>query len=436
MKETNVILIGIDTLRADHLSCYGYFRKTSPNIDRLAKDSVVFTSAYATGIPTHPGWTTILTGVHPLVHGIVSHVGTRKLSHDIPMVQEVLRTHGYRTGAVDNMFLKYGSFYDWFTRGFHIYSHPGAIPVSYAGLKVQANNVTERGVEVLGELLKEGNPFFLFLHYWDPHAPYKPPEPFNKLFWNESIEKRFIREGYEKEEILDYLISQYDGEIAYVDSEIGRFIEYLEDRGVLDESLVIITSDHGENLKQHEGYLQHHGLYETITHIPLIVRFPEGTPSGTVNSLVQHTDIVATIYDVVGVEPRIRLYGRSLRKIVEGLERGWNEILMIENTHQKSIALRRGAWKLIYYLEKSYGGFPAGYIQLFNIERDPYELVNLAFQEPELTLELKSRLDHTLKTILQGRPNPLDQPITRRRVEFYSEATKLVEKYGFTIRRD
>ncbi|RLE87998.1 MAG: sulfatase, partial [Thermoprotei archaeon] len=93
MRRPNIILIGIDTLRADHLTCYGYIRKTSPNIDRIARESIMFTSAYATGIPTHPGWTTILTGVHPLVHGIVSHVGTRKLSPEIPMVQEVLRAN-------------------------------------------------------------------------------------------------------------------------------------------------------------------------------------------------------------------------------------------------------------------------------------------------------------------------------------------------------
>ena len=435
MRRPNIILIGIDTLRADHLTCYGYIRKTSPNIDRIARESIMFTSAYATGIPTHPGWTTILTGVHPLVHGIVSHVGTRKLSPEIPMVQEVLRANGYKTGAVDNMFLKYGSFYDWFTRGFHIYSHPGAIPVSYAGLKVQAKDVTNRGIEVLKELLKENKPFFLFLHYWDPHAPYRPPKPFNDLFWNSSLDRAYIREKYEKESVLDYLVSQYDGEIAYVDHEVGRFLEYLEDRGLLDSTVIIITSDHGENLMQHEGFMQHHSLYETIVHIPLILRLPGGSLRGVNNSLVQHTDIAATIYDLANVKPDIHIHGKSLVRIAEGIEQGWDEILMVENTHQKSIALRTSRWKLIYYPERSYGGFPAGYIQLFNIAQDPHELINLAFHESNLVKELRSRLNHKIKEILQDRPNPLDQPITRRRVEFYSEAKELVDKYGFTIRR-
>jgi len=133
MKRHKIIIIGIDTLRADHLSCYGYVRNTSPNMDKIAGESILFKYAFANGIPTRPAWTTILTGIHPLKQEIITHIGSIQLSNIFPMLQEILRANGYVTGAVDNMFLKYGEFYKWFTRGFNIYSHPGGIPAPKAG---------------------------------------------------------------------------------------------------------------------------------------------------------------------------------------------------------------------------------------------------------------------------------------------------------------
>ena len=424
MEKYNFIIIGIDTLRADHLSCYGYVRKTSPNIDKIAEESIVFKWAFANGIPTHPAWTTILTGVHPLGHGIVTHMGSAQLSEDIPMVQEVLRKEGYVTGAVDNMFLKYGDFYKWFTRGFHIYSHPGGIPAPEAGLKVQADDVTEYSIKVLKELLDRRKPFFMFIHYWDPHSPYRPPKPYNKVFWQ--------KEPPEDEKLLDYAISQYDGEIQYVDDKIGELIDFLREKDLLESTVLFITSDHGENLQEHGDYMGHKGLYDNVTRVPLIMRLPSGE-KGVREDLVQHVDIAYTIYELAGVKPPIKIDGKSL---VDACDEE-RPVVLLENTQQKAIGLRTRDWKLIVYLEKTPDEIPKDYIQLFNLKKDPGERTNLAYHEVEKTKELKEKLDNISKALLRGEKNPLlEQAPTMRKIKFYSQAKSLIELYGLIIRQE
>ena len=421
----NFILIGIDTLRADHLGCYGYVRNTSPNIDRIAGEGVLFKNAFANGIPTHPAWTTILTGAHPLRHKIVTHMGEVQLSKSIPMVQEVLRKNGYVTVAVDNMFLKYGSFYKWFTRGFNIYSHPGGIPAPEAGLKVQAENVTEISLKILQKLLEKKKPFFLFLHYWDPHAPYKPPSPFNRLFWKKDFP--------ENESLLDFMISQYDGEIAYCDSEVGRLLEFLSDNGLFDKTIIIVTADHGENLMEHGNYMGHRGLYDCITRIPLIIRFPNKEYKGVIDSFAQHIDITPTILTMIDAKIPSTVDGISLINVIENKKKV-KEILMVENTLEKAMALRTMEWKLIIHLGKTPEEIPSGYVRLYNILKDRMERINLASHELKVVKNLKKRLDEKVEKILAGGENPLlIQSIRTKKIKAYSEAKSLIELYGLLM---
>ena len=421
----NFILIGIDTLRADHLGCYGYVRNTSPNIDRIAGEGILFKNAFANGIPTHPAWTTILTGAHPLRHKIVTHMGEVQLSKSIPMVQEVLRKNGYATVAVDNMFLKYGSFYKWFTRGFNIYSHPGGIPAPEAGLKVQAENVTEISLKILQKLLEEKKPFFLFLHYWDPHAPYKPPSPFNRLFWKKDFPGN--------ESLLDFMISQYDGEIAYCDSEVGRLLEFLSDNGLFDKTIIIVTADHGENLMEHGNYMGHRGLYDCITRIPLIIRFPNKEYKGVIDSFAQHIDITPTILTMIDAKIPSTVDGISLINVIENKKKV-KEVLMVENTLEKAMALRTMKWKLIIHLGKTPEEIPSGYVRLYNILKDRMERINLASHELKVVKNLKKRLDETVEKILAGGENPLlIQSIRTKKIKAYSEAKSLIELYGLLM---
>ena len=421
----NFILIGIDTLRADHLGCYGYVRNTSPNIDRIAGEGVLFKNAFANGIPTHPAWTTILTGAHPLRHRIITHMGEVQLSKSIPMIQEILRKNGYITATVDNMFLKYGSFYKWFTRGFNIYSHPGGIPAPEAGLKVQAENVTEISLKILQKLLEKKKPFFLFLHYWDPHAPYKPPCPFNRLFWKKDFP--------ENESLLDFMISQYDGEIAYCDNEVGRLLEFLSDNGLFDKTIIIVTADHGENLMEHGNYMGHRGLYDCITRIPLIIRFPNKEYKGVIDSFAQHIDITPTILAMIDAKIPSTVNGISLINVIENKKKV-KEVLMVENTLEKAMALRTMEWKLIIHLGKTPEEIPSGYVRLYNILKDRMERINLASHELKVVKNLRKRLDETVEIILAGGENPLlMQSIRTKKIKAYSEAKSLIELYGLIM---
>ena len=426
----NILLLGIDTLRADHLGCYGYVRDTSPVIDRLAKEGILFKNAFAPAIPTHPGWTSILTGAHPLKHKIVTHVGDVQLSKDIPLISEILRSRGYETAAVDNMFLKYGHFYNWFTRGFKEYMHPGAIPAPEAGLKVKGEAVNDMALKWLKKWVEKPirRPFFLFLHYWDPHAPYKPPPPYDTKFWK--VEK-------EPDESRDYIVSQYDGEISYVDELIGQLIDFLDSRNILDDTLIIVTSDHGEDLKEHTDTWGHKGLFDNVTHVPLIFRYPRRLPEGMViDALVQHIDIVPTILDLVGVEKPQSVQGKPLIPLIDSEEtRLYSEIILMENSQEKARALRTERWKLIVSLEKDFENRPPGWLRLYNLEKDPNETVNLALHEQRLAKELEQKLNTLVKEILGGEPDPLlEQPVRKKRIKAYSEAKDLIELYGLIKR--
>ncbi len=445
----NVLLIGIDTLRADHLRCYGYARKTSPNIDKLAESGVLFLKAFAPGIPTHPGWTTILTGMHPINHEIVCHVGNKKLDDRIPMIQEVLKENGYVTAAVDNLGL-------WFRRGFDYYIHPGGTPAPSGGLKVQADEINTKAINWLKKwAVNKKKNFFLFLHYWDPHTPYIPPSPYDQMYYegdksnpmNRSMNKvkmisplfvykvkggltsqqaralygdidlsslvKNVATWYTKsfEEITDvnYVIAQYDGEIRYVDNKIGELIEFMENIGIYENTLIVLTSDHGESLTEHDISFEHHGLYDTVTHVPLIFHCPKKITSGVkIRGLVQHIDIAPTILEFLGIPKPASMEGRNLLNMIHSARhKGYNEIYLLENTFQCKRAIRTENWKLIETLKPDLYGMPKGFKELYDLKRDPSETVNLIASEKDIAKELSERLEKWIKSQLKGRPDPL-----------------------------
>jgi len=447
--KMNVLLIGIDTLRADHLRCYGYARKTSPNIDKLAESGVLFLKAFAPGTPTHPGWTTILTGMHPINHEIVCHVGNVKLDDRIPMIQEVLRENGYVTAAVDNLGL-------WFQRGFDHYIHPGGTPAPSGGLKVQADEINAKAVNWLKEwAVKKEKSFFLFLHYWDPHTPYIPPSPYDQMYYegdksnpmNRSMNKvkmvsplfvykvkggltnqqaralygnadlsslvKNVATWYTKsfEEITDvnYVIAQYDGEITYVDSKVGELLEFMKDLGIYEDTLIVLTSDHGESLTEHDISFEHHGLYDPVTRVPLILHCPkEVAPGMKIKGLVQHVDIAPTILEFLGIPKPASMEGRNLLEMIRSDEHGgYREVYLLENTFQCKRAIRTEDWKLIETLKPDLYGMPKGYKELYDLKRDPSETINLIASEKEIAKELSTRLENWVKSQLKGRPDPL-----------------------------
>jgi len=411
-----VLLIDIDTLRADHLSCYGYKFNTSPNIDKLAREGILFSNAFAQGIPTTPAHTTIFTGLHSITHKIVSHGSDEVLDSSIPLLPEILKDNDYRTAAVDNLF----NIKPWFAKGYEYYINPK----SKSTHSIKAEEITYEAIRWLKEHYKEN--FFLFLHYWDPHSPYLPPEIYKDIFYrgkdpfdpnNKSMDeaKRQIPYPFFKKwhyDLLDnptdadYIIAQYDGEIRYADDSIGELLEYLRTLGIEEDTTIIITSDHGENMTEHNFFFDHQGLYEPTIHIPLIMKLGDRFTDRRIEALVQHIDIMPTILDILNIKKNIRLEGKSLLPLIKGeCNELYTEVVSTECTWRASIAIRTGEWKLIKTIDQGLYEKPPE--ELFNLKYDPREENNLYDKEKDIVDELELRLVRWLDSKLGNKPNPI-----------------------------
>jgi len=426
----NIILIAIDTLRADHLGCYGYTKGTSPNIDQFAKDSVVFENCFAVGIPTHPAYTTIMTGVHPLIHKIVCHAGKVDLSPTITMLSEYLNRYGYVTIAVDNLataerIARAG----WFARGYRYYFSTGGITVISQGVKINAEVVNEAVFEALELALKKDGDkgFFMFIHYWDPHAPYLPPRRYIEKFYEGDPSKGDVEDRLKKtlwgRHLLSgwvgelarsgvkdksYIDASYDAEIAYVDEKIGELLARIDELGLTDDTVVMLTADHGESLGEHEIYYDHHGLYEWDVKVPLIIRYPSRIPKGVrVKAMVSHMDITPTLLELAGIPIPKEVSGSNLLALLDGKWDGYPMLCMVENTRMTKRALRTERWKLIETLRPDIYGRPAGYIELYDLEKDPKETENIADLNEDLALQLLGRMEKLYRFITGGLSDPL-----------------------------
>ena len=441
-----VILFVIDTLRADHLGCYGYGKETSPNIDRLADEGVLFENAYPSDVPTQPSFTSMFTGQRGIMTGVVSHSRTESLSESIPYLTEILAQNGVTTAAVSTLYMMRR----WFARGFKYYMNPVA-GIRRKLQQVDAEEINEMALPWIREHKNED--FFLFVHYWDPHGIYRPPEPYRRLFYqgdetdpeNRSLDvlrtqpvwpfiKRHLDAMKENITDIEYVIAQYDGEIRYADDNLGELLNLLEDLGIYDETALIFTSDHGESLGEHHFYFDHCDVYEPTVHVPLIVRCPERLPEGKrVRDLVQSTLSVApTVLDLFGLEVPESMEGKSLIEISEGKVDGYKEIYVNQGLWTAKRAVRVGRWKLIKTLDKSFWETPE--TELYDLEADPGEVRNLAEDEPEVVDRLELRMYRWLRRKLGKRVDPLELIVKEglpayRWVRIAAEQTGLLEKY-------
>lgn len=427
----NVILFSIDTLRADRLACYGHYRPTSPQIDRLAAAGAIFTECFSPHIPTFPGHTCMMTGRDVYAHRVTSQSHTPELSPDIPMLAEILQRSGYFTAAADNL----GR---WFSRGIE-YTETYAWDTSEPHGWRKAESVNTAARKVIDAAARQDRPFFLFLHYWDPHTPYLPPAPFDRMFYggdekdpaNRSMDRvwefqnfqRYFHEWMPGVTDIEFPKAQYDAEVAYVDACLAHVFARLEELRLVDDTLVVLTADHGEELDEHGCWFDHHGLYDPNTRIPLIVRLPGRIPAGNrIPGFVRSIDVTPTILDYAGLlDPTLRFEGTSLRPLIEtpyGIARGTCDALFLtENTWMKKRAVRTHEWKLIVALEPDIHGFPP--VELYHLTDDPSEKRNIAADRPDVVAALRSMLDdHVARRVAEtGQPDPLPlQPIPLRSV--------------------
>jgi arylsulfatase A-like enzyme len=426
-EHPDIVLVAVDTLRPDHLGCYGYGLPTSPAIDALAAESAVFEQAFAAGIPTTPAFTTMLSGLHPYRHGVVSHPGRRRLDEDVVLLPQLAKAAGYVTVACDNMVVQGGGRGTWFARGYDHYS--GFL---YTPKGDQSSQITDRALGLAAD--HRDRPMLMFVHYWDPHTPYGPLPPYDTLHYTpnsgdvDMADVRAIHADYYDAFLADmdlahpddyaYVMAQYDGEISQADAQIGRLVEGLRQRGRWDDTVFVLVSDHGECFGDGGLYFDHHGLYDAVTRVALLVRAPWCGPV-RVKSLVSHEDLLPTVCDVAGLPlPDYPLTGSSAQPLLLGsAEPLRTTVVSTECSRQASFAWRTEHEKLIVPVTEDVEGRPIPDLfgrprsaapMLFDLREDPYERSDLAARRPERVADLRAQLDAWVeRELADGRADPL-----------------------------
>jgi arylsulfatase A-like enzyme len=422
-EKLNLVVFGVDSLRADHMSCYGYSRPTTRIFaDRLAEEGTLVEQAFSAYIPTTPAYSSMLTGMDVMSTGMVSLQPLGPLPEEYPTLPEVLKRHGYRTACIG-----FGSFY----RGFDRYANFEAWgPWEDRPLR-KAENLNAATFPILDDMVREGKPFFLFLRHMDPHSPYLPPPPFDTMFYTKDPcdpSKNTMKPVFDFKPFAeffrswmppgvtdaDWAIAAYDGELAYMDACQQVIFQRLEDLGVLDNTLIVYTSDHGETLYDHEIWFDHHGLYDQTLHIPLIFWRPGLIPqSKRVTGYSLQEDLMPTVLDLLGLEShrkRLTLDGQSLVPVIFGEKKAVrSEFYITECTWMRKRGWRTPHWKYFEALEPDFHNKPK--YELYDLINDPGELHNLAEEQPEVCAALRKRMKAWVSKRLKetGKPDPILQ---------------------------
>ncbi len=404
--KPNILLITIDTLRADHLGCYGYEHPTSPNIDKLAKEGALLECIFCPGIPTHPSYTTLYTGQHPITHGIVAHGGRAQLDPDAPFLPETLLNEGYTTCAVDNLQRSR----IWFGRGYEYYIDPS---VRHAlDLAVTCEEINARTIPWLRAHANER--FFLFLHYWDPHYPLAAPSRYRDLFYqgnptdpgNHSLDawrqhplgaialETWLRTDSERITDAKYIVALYDQEIRYLDEQIGNLLAMLDELKLAEHTIVMVVADHGESMTEHGIFFDHHGLYDCTIRVPLIVRWPGRILENLrLPNMFQVSDIAPTLLEAVGLPIPDQMEGRSFLGLLTGEKQdgGYERVISAECSWQAKWSLRNDHYKFILAREPDFYGSPLR--ELYDLKADLREEHNIVEERPEIAREMEAELE-------------------------------------------
>ena len=427
-----VIIVDVDTLRADHLSAYGYARPTSPNIDAFARRAVQFDWAFSQAPNTLPSQTSILTSLYPSTH-LVLHDGDR-LEPEVVTLAERFREAGFATGAfIDGGYMKSQFGLD---QGFDTY-----FDINGGGLGVGESHISKWLAE------QSQGKFFLLIHTYDVHTPYAPREPFRSRFTgdlaaptpgfeptSEALESiRMSKYTAEPRSLadrdLEYSRALYDGEVALVDDWFGRFLRQLDDLGLADSTVVALVSDHGEEFQEH-GSVLHEKLYRTVTHVPLVVFAPGARNGRRVGQTVETIDLAPTLLELAGVasprageggEGTAGMEGRSLVPWLAG-EAPPPAPARLAFSESPFFGVQRAVsddrLRLILTLE-------SGRIELFRSREDPTEAQDLALASPDLARPLL----HSLR--LWSRERPPERMLRRDPVVLPEEVEKSLRALGY-----
>ena len=402
--QPNILLFGIDSLLATHMSCYGYHRLTTPYIDRFSESGTLFERTYCPHVPTTSAYASMLTGLDVFSTQVVALRHKGGLRPEVKTLAEILHDEGYDTTCI-------GFSGNPSSRGFDNYMDYKASWGSWdAGRSPKAQSLNEVAIPELERMAGQDQPFFLFLRHMDPHSPYLPPAPYERMFYhgnecdpdNRSMDPvmafkpfcdyfaTWMPPGITDK---DYIIAQYDGAIAYMDACIQSIFNALEAMGIQDETIVILNGDHGETLYDHECWFDHHGIYDVTLHVPLIIRYPGNIPAGQrVPGFNQHKDLVPTILELAEIDAGINFDGRSLIPMINNeVTSHESEIYLTECTWMRKHGWRTPEWKLIRALEPDFHFKPS--VELYNLIHDPDENDNLADTHPDVVELLTARMN-------------------------------------------
>ncbi len=432
-RQPNVLLITVDTLRADKVGAYGYAMADTPNLDRLASEGTRF-SRVLTQIPqTNPSHAALFTGLYPSTNGVLVHM-VDKLKPGAQTIASVFSDAGYKTTGI----------YSWvsldpqfcgFDRGFQSYNGyivnrngvfansqleslaaiyrqlKSALPiVSTSNIQLGDNyeetmdgraDVTTAAALAWLDGYKSTDPFMTWIHYYDPHYPYSPPAPYDHILGLkysgtidgsiETVHKIQQKQLTPTPDDIARLFELYQGEIAFADAQIGKLFDALRTRGLLDDTIVAITGDHGESFAEHGDWFHGWNLWQTETGVPLILRYPSRISAGRVNDTpVQLVDLLPTLADLARIRPKQSVQGVSLVPLLDGTDDGSQRAAFTELSTGPGVSLVTGNWTMIKDLSN-------GQEQLYNLLDDSAENSDLSKAEPTVAANLSARLGDLAK---------------------------------------
>src|SRR5437588_405842 len=362
----NVVVITIDTLRADHVGCYGYKQIHTPNIDALAADGVRFERAYTPVPVTLPAHTTIFTGTYPMLSGM-HDFSANKLNPQQPTLASVLKEHGFTTGAVigsavlDSRFgLKHG--FDFY------YDH-----FDFSRLQESNLDEMERPCNVVADVTLDWlaknyqKKFFLWMHLYDPHYPYRPPAPYSQ----------------------EYESHPYDGEIAFADAQVGRLLRFLKEKGLYRNTLIVLSGDHGESLGEHGEKTHGFFIYKATLRVPLILHLPGKASAKTLTHLVSLADLMPTVLQILKVDVPSQVQGRNLLPLMAPKKEGESRSLYAETF----LPRLHFNWSELRGVETEHYHFiDAPKPELYDLTKDPGETQNLFPQKKAVGEEMRAKL--------------------------------------------
>jgi arylsulfatase A-like enzyme len=429
----NVVLIVMDTVRADHLSLYGYQRDTTPQLRALAQEAVVYNNSISAADLTLTSHASLFTGMYPSWHGAYCQPPEatygRELAKEYPTVAELLKKAGYETlGVAANLYLRadFG-----LERGFDVFRIPRPVPMlpdesryllrrlvrhglSYGFDTAQFDRLYSRGEDIdlgafdtLEHRSRPGDPFFLFLNYMDAHFPYVPPAPFSASFpgrQSRTTQDDLLAEQYliangtaQPPEYRPHCVSQYDGGIAYEDAQIGRVANWLKRHNAWDNTLFIVTSDHGEAFGERNRVGHANSPYQNLLHVPLLVKYPRGARSGREQRLASLTDVAPTILSAAGAAVPASMQGRNLMAIDSSPPREIFGETFPCPVIRPAECLSGCSAKAVYSWPLKFISMSNGKRELFNLAEDPDEKRNLYVLEMPRALDLGGDLKAWMK---------------------------------------